>query len=81
MNDNLNPGNIIERAKAPTPKFFKKLRNIFVLVGSIGGIIASTGPAAPAVLAAAAPWLITIGSVGAGVSQLTKEHNPEEISQ
>lgn len=81
MNDNLNPGNILERAKAPTPKFFKKLRSIFLLIGAVGGAIVTTGPAAPAVLVAAAPWLLTISAVGAGVSQLTKEANPEEKPQ
>ena len=49
--------NVIKRAKAPTPKFFKMLRNIGFVLAAVGGSII----AAPVVLP------LTIISIG-GVS-------------
>ena len=79
--DNLTPKDIAARAAAPTPKFFKKLRRVFVLLGAIGGTILTMGPAAPAVLVAAAPWLVTGGAVGASVASLAKDDSIPEGGQ
>lgn len=76
--DNISVGAVVDRVKSPTPKFFKKLRRIFIWAGAIGGAILTMGPMAPAPLAVVAPWLATAGAVGAAVSTLPKEGDQEQ---
>ncbi len=64
---------IIERAKAPTPKFFKVLRNVALVITAITGTIATAPITLPAAVVSAAGYLSVAGSVAAGVSQLAKE--------
>ena len=42
--------NMIKRAKAPTPKFFKVLRNIGLALAALGGTILAAPMALPVVL-------------------------------
>ena len=63
--------NIVDRAKAPTPKFFKILRSIgLALLGISGSIVA-----APVVLSAAvvtaAGYVAVAGGVISAISQIT----------
>lgn len=64
---------IIERAKAKTPKFFKKVRNIGLVLTAIGTGIIGAPVALPAAIVGIGGYLILGGSVAAGIAQLTKE--------
>lgn len=62
---------IISRAKAPTPKFFKVLRNIGLALATVGGTILAAPIALPVVVTTVAGYLAVAGSVVSAVSQLT----------
>ena len=60
---------VINRLKLPTPKFFKKLRNIAVGAAAVGAAIITAPVALPAFLVKIAGYLAVAGSVAGGVSQ------------
>ncbi len=68
--------NIVERIKAPTPKFFKILRSIGLALLGISGTIVAAPIVLPAVVENAAGYLAVAGGVVSAVSQVTI---PEEI--
>lgn len=61
---------IVERAKAPTPRFFKKLRNIGLILGALGGAIVTAPVSLPAIVATVAGYIGLAGGVITSVSQL-----------
>ena len=61
---------VIQRAKKPTPRFFKKIRNIGVSVAAIGATIIAAPVALPAILVKIAGYLTVAGGVMSGVSQV-----------
>jgi len=61
--------NVVERAQAPTPKWFKVLRTIGLALAAVGGTIIASPVALPAGLVAAAGYLVLGGSVISAVSQ------------
>jgi hypothetical protein len=61
--------NLIERAKAPTPKFFKVLRNIGLTLAAAGGVLLAAPVALPAGIIAVAGYLTVAGGVMTAVSQ------------
>ena len=61
------------RWKAETPKFWKKVQKISIAAGVIGGAIITAPMALPAALVTVGGYLVAVGSVGATLSQLTKE--------
>jgi len=63
--------NIIKRAKAPTPKFFKVLRNIGLALAAVGGTILAAPIALPVVVTSIGGYLVVAGGVVSAVSQLT----------
>lgn len=63
--------NIIKRAKAPTPKFFKVLRNIGLALAAVGGTILAAPIALPVVVTTIGGYLAVAGGVVSAVSQLT----------
>ena len=63
--------NAIKRAKAPTPKFFKVLRNIGLALAAVGGTVLAAPIALPVVLTSVAGYLAVAGGVISAVSQLT----------
>lgn len=65
--------NIIQRVNAPTPKFFKKLRNIGLTVAAIAGTIIAAPVALPAVVMKVAGYLVVAGGVLGGASQTAVE--------
>ena len=67
----INPNNmsVVERVKAPTPKFFKTLRTIGLALAAIGGAILASPIALPAGLVAAAGYVALAGGVVSAVSQ------------
>jgi len=66
---NPNEMNLIERVKAPTPKFFKILRTIGFALVAAGGAVLASPIALPAGLVAAAGYIMLTGGVMTAVSQ------------
>ena len=67
-----------ERVKSPTPKFFKKVRNIGLVLAAISATIIASPIALPAVVIQIAGYLAVAGSVASAVSQTaTKTEKPE----
>jgi hypothetical protein len=60
---------ILKRAKRPTPRFFKKVRNMGVLLAAVSAGILATPLALPAVLVKIAGYLAVAGAVAGSVSQ------------
>ena len=65
--------NIVQRVQSPTPKFFKKLRNIGLAVAGIAGTIIAAPVALPAVVIKIAGYLVVAGGVLGGASQTAVE--------
>lgn len=63
--------NLIERAAAPTPKFFKKLRNIGLILVAISTTILTAPISLPAVVITIAGYAAVGGAVLGAVSQVT----------
>ncbi len=61
--------NIITRVKAPTPIFFKKLRNLSLVLAGVGSALLAAPVAVPVLIAKFAGYLTVAGSIGAAVSQ------------
>lgn len=61
--------NLIERVKAPTPKFFRVLRAIGLALAAAGGVLLTAPVALPAGVIAVAGYLTVAGSVMSAVSQ------------
>jgi uncharacterized membrane protein HdeD (DUF308 family) len=64
---------LIKRAKAPTPKFFKVLRNIGLALAAVGGTIIAAPIALPVIVTTIGGYLAVAGGVATAVSQLTTE--------
>ncbi len=63
--------NVINRINAPTPKFFKVLRNIGLVLAAVGGTILAAPIALPAIVVTIGGYLTVAGGVISAVSQLT----------
>jgi uncharacterized membrane protein YeiH len=63
--------NIVERAKAPTPKFFKILRSIGLALLAISGTIVAAPIILPATMVTVAGYMTVAGGVISAVSQMT----------
>ena len=71
--------NIIKRVKAPTPKFFKVLRNIGLTVGAIGAAILTSPIVLPIAVSTVGGYLAVAGGVLSAISQLTT--TSQEVSK
>lgn len=63
--------NILERAKAPTPKFFKILRSIGLALLGISGSIVAAPVVLPLAVVTAAGYVAVAGGVISAISQIT----------
>lgn len=63
--------NIIERIKAPTPKFFKILRSIGLALLAISGSIITAPVALPVAVVTVAGYVAVAGGLISAVSQIT----------
>lgn len=63
--------NIIQRAQAPTPKFFKTLRTIGIVLAAVSTTILTAPVALPVAIVTAAGYVAVAGGVIGAVSQLT----------
>ena len=61
------------RWKSETPKFWKKVQKISIAAGVLGGAILAAPVALPVAVVTVGGYLVAVGSVGATLSQLTKE--------
>ncbi len=70
---------IIARAKAPTPRFFKKIKTIGIVVAAVGSAVLASPVVLPTAVISIAGYLLLAGSVMGAVSQLTvsEEQEPE----
>nr|WP_281228088.1 hypothetical protein [Flavobacterium aquiphilum] len=73
--------NVIKRAKAPTPKFFKVLRNIGLVVAAVGGSIIAAPIVLPVTVVTLGGYLTVAGGVLSAVSQLTTDTNTESDAE
>lgn len=64
---------IIERMQAPTPKFFRVLRNVGLCLVAAGGVLVASPIAIPAVVVTFGGYLIVAGSVATAVAQTVVE--------
>ena len=62
---------IVERAKAPTSKFFRILRTIGLALLGISGSVMAAPVALPAAMVTAAGYIAVAGGVLSAVSQIT----------
>ena len=65
-----------QRLTQPTPPFFKKIRNIGLLVASIGATFLAAPMELPAKVAKVAEYLAIAGTVASSISQATTEPQP-----
>lgn len=73
--------NVLERVKAPTPKFFRVIRNVGLVLGMVGTTIFTAGAALPVVVTTIAGYMVTAGAVAAVVSQTTVDWKAYERQQ
>ena len=62
---------IVNRAKAPTPKFFKVLRTVGLALAAVGGTILTAPVSLPVVVVTIGGYVAVAGGVLSAVSQLT----------
>lgn len=77
--DNLN---LIERVKAPTPKWFKIVRTIGITLTAVGGAILAAPIAIPATVVTVAGYLALGGTIATAVAQTaiqTEENQNSKI--
>lgn len=63
--------NILERAKAPTPKLFKILRTVGMALLAVSGTILTAPVSLPVVVVTVAGYAAVAGGVLSAVSQIT----------
>jgi uncharacterized membrane protein HdeD (DUF308 family) len=73
--------NIIKRVKYPTPKFFKVLRNIGLVLAAVGRTILAAPVALPAIVVTIGGYVAVAGGVISAVSQLTNEKDDGVTTQ
>lgn len=69
---------ILQRVNAPTPPFFKKLRNIGLALTAIAGVILTAPVNLPSVVLTVAGYMAVAGGIAGAVSQLTTEQRNEQ---
>lgn len=68
---------IVERAISPTPKFFKVLRTIGLVLASVGTAVITAPVALPVIVTSIGGYAVVAGGVISAVSQLTVEKNEQ----
>lgn len=68
---------ILDRASAPTPKFFKVLRTIGLALAAVGGTILAAPVALPAIVITIGGYVAVAGGVLTAASQLTTKNDSE----
>jgi len=60
---------VIERIQEPTPKFFKTIRNLGLLLTAVSGVIATAPVSLPAVVVTVSGYLAVAGGIASAISQ------------
>jgi ABC-type xylose transport system permease subunit len=68
-----NEMNLVQRIAAPVSGFFKKIRNIGLILAAIGGAIIAAPISLPAIVVTVAGYLTVAGGVMTAVAQATVE--------
>ena len=68
---------IVNRATAPTPKFFKVLRNVGLVLAAVGGTILAAPIALPVLVSTIGGYMAVAGGVLTATSQLTTTDDSE----
>ena len=68
---------IIKRATAPTPQFFKVLRNVGLVLAAVGGTILAAPIALPVLVTTIGGYMAVAGGVLTATSQLTTTDDSE----
>jgi len=66
-----NQMNLAQRISAPTPKFFKVLRTIGLVLAAVGGTVLASPIALPLAITTVASYLTVAAGVLTAVSQVT----------
>jgi uncharacterized membrane protein HdeD (DUF308 family) len=70
--------NLIDRIQAPTPKWFRIVRSIGLIMATVGGALVASPVALPTALVSVAGYLVLCGGIISAVSQ-TAVQAEEEI--
>ena len=73
--------NIVKRAAAPTPKFFRILRNVGFILAAIGGGILTAPVSLPVGLVTVGGYIVVAGGVLSAVSQVTVDDDALKVRQ
>jgi hypothetical protein len=65
--------NLIERLQAPTPKFFRTIRNIGIVLAAVSSSIIAAPVALPAIVVQIATYMAIAASVATALSQAAVE--------
>ncbi|MBP0905010.1 hypothetical protein ACFSKN_09940 [Mariniflexile gromovii] len=68
---------VLNRASAPTPKFFKVLRTVGLALAAVGGTILAAPVALPVIVTTIGGYVVVAGGVLTTVSQLTTTNDSE----
>ena len=66
---------IKQRWCAKTPRFWKKVQKISILIGAVAGVIIAAPITLPVAVVTVASYVITVGTVAATLSQLIVQTN------
>lgn len=72
---------LTERIQAPTPKFFRKVRNIGLLLAAVSGTLITAPVALPAVVIKIAGYMGVASMVASAVSQTAVCDEPQPKSE
>lgn len=64
---------VSDRVHSPTPKFFKRLRNIGLVLAAVSSTLLAAPVALPAIVISIASYVAVAGAVVTAVSQTTVE--------
>lgn len=73
-----NSLNLVERVKAPTPKWFKIIRTIGITLTAVGGAILAAPVALPATIITVAGYVMLGGTVATAIAQTAMQTDNEE---
>ena len=72
---------LLERAQAPTPKFFKLLRTIGLALLAVSGALLTAPVALPTVIITVAGYTAVAGGVLSAVSQVTVDDAEKKLTE
>ncbi|MGX9987235.1 MULTISPECIES: hypothetical protein [Soonwooa] len=60
---------VMERMQEPTPKFFKTIRNLGLVLTAVGSVIATAPVSLPAIVITIAGYIAVAGGIASAISQ------------